>query len=55
MAARIEYKLIHNNSEKIGGELMQAGLEGWKPILMTAVVAQENVLLVFVILEHSAG
>jgi hypothetical protein len=53
MAAQTHYRLIQNNSEKIGGDLVQATMSGGKPILMTTQLTAGNVITVYIIVEYS--
>jgi hypothetical protein len=58
MSNRHEYKVLSaNNPAHLGVELNQLGLEGWKPILMSAahasgVPAGISHVIITVILEH---
>lgn len=55
MAQKSEYKVIHTGSSaKLHQELVKAGMEGWKPILMSTAAA-EKMLHFTVILEHVLG
>jgi hypothetical protein len=51
VADHSEYMLITGNSAHINTELKNSAAEGWRPILMTTLLAG-NEIRVFVILEH---